>query len=95
MRLRRTAAQWQALMNQFEVSGKTQEQFCRSKGLALATFAMWRRKLRSTALEPMPPTFLEVHLPGQAEVLPAESQECADLVVELPYGVTLSAIGKL
>lgn len=86
---RRTPAQWQTLMNQFDASGKTQEHFCRSKGIALATFAMWRRKLKATALTPAPPAFVQVHLPIDGGVLPPESQEPADLVVELPYGVVL------
>lgn len=83
---RRTQDQWQRLMEQFEASGKTQDQFCRSKGVALATFAMWRRKLKATALAP---AFVQVHLPREAEVLRPDSQEPADLVVELPYGVVL------
>lgn len=86
---RRTPEQWQKLMEQFESSGKTQEQFCQSRGIALATFTMWRRKLKATALAPTAPAFVQVHLPQNAEVLPLESSEPVDLVVELPYGVVL------
>lgn len=86
---RRTPDQWQKLMEQFDSSGKTREQFCHSKGIALATFAMWRRKLRATALVAAPPAFVQVELPREAEFISAESHEPPDLVVELPYGVIL------
>ena len=43
---RRTAAQWQDLVERSEREGQTRGRFCAAHGLALSTFALWRRKLR-------------------------------------------------
>ena len=63
MPARRTPAQWQRLMDQYEQSGQSQEHFCRVRGIALATFAAWRRKLKATSLATAAPAFVEVCLP--------------------------------
>ena len=47
-RARRTAAQWQELVERFERTGQTRGRFCAAHGLALSTFDLWRRKLRGT-----------------------------------------------
>ena len=44
-RARRTAAQWQKLIERFDRSGQTRGKFCAANGLALSTFDLWRRKL--------------------------------------------------
>lgn len=58
-------------MSEYETSGQTQRTFCREHGLALSTFARWRRLL---AQEPAPEagepqrlfTELERSAPGEA-----------------------------
>ena len=45
-RIRRSAEQWRELLNRFEHSGQTREQFCTEQGLALSSFTRWRGKLR-------------------------------------------------
>ena len=47
-RARRTAAQWQELVERFERTGQTRGRFCAAHGLTLSTFDLWRRKLRAT-----------------------------------------------
>lgn len=42
---RRSRAQWQRLMLDYEASGQSQQVFCREHGLALSTFARWRQIL--------------------------------------------------
>lgn len=44
-RPRRSRAQWQRLMADYEASGQSQQVFCREHRLALGTFARWRRAL--------------------------------------------------
>lgn len=87
MRPRQSEAQWKRTFEKYDRSGLTQEQFCDQEGVALATFATWRRKLHAAKLATIPAGFLEVCIPDQA---PARAQDFAgELVVELPYGVTL------
>ena len=46
--IRRSAEQWQEILQRFEHSGQTQPAFCAAEGLALSTFSLWRRKLNSS-----------------------------------------------
>ena len=46
--IRRSAEQWQEILQRFEHSGQTQPAFCAAEGLALSTFSLWRRKLGSS-----------------------------------------------
>ena len=48
---RRSAAQWQALIERFEREGQTRRRFCAAHGLALSTFDLWRRKLRAASAQ--------------------------------------------
>ena len=43
--VRRSAAQWQALLEAYERSGLSQRTFCQQQGLALSSFVRWRRQL--------------------------------------------------
>jgi len=45
---RRTAAEWQQLLEEQQASGSTQKEFCEMRGIRPATFGHWKRKL-STA----------------------------------------------
>ena len=50
-RARRTAAQWQELVERFERAGQSRSKFCTAHGLALSTFDLWRRRLYGDADE--------------------------------------------
>ena len=43
--VRRTRAQWQAIMSRFERSGQGRRKFCEAEGLVPGTFSWWRREL--------------------------------------------------
>jgi hypothetical protein len=46
VRPRRTLDEWRELLEHYEYSGQTQEQFCTDHALALSTFGRWRKRLR-------------------------------------------------
>ena len=48
-RARRSAAQWQELIERFERAGQSRGKFCATHGVAVSTFDLWRRKLRATS----------------------------------------------
>lgn len=78
--------QWQAIITEQQKSGMTQSDFCRSKGLGLATFYNWKRKLNSvenTATETSPQW---VELPVVNQPSP---QQAWDIELELPGNVIL------
>ncbi len=43
---RRSATEWRALMRAYARSSETRKQFCARHGIAMSTFAWWRRRLR-------------------------------------------------
>ena len=48
-RARRSRDQWRELLQRFEHSGQSREDFCREHGLTLSSFAHWRREFGKTA----------------------------------------------
>lgn len=44
-RIHRSPEQWQALLDQYEASGLSQQAFCQQTGLSYGTFSRWRRRL--------------------------------------------------
>jgi transposase-like protein len=42
---RRSAEQWQALVEQWQQSGQSAKDFCREHGLGYASFCQWRKRL--------------------------------------------------
>ena len=80
-KIRRSSAQWQAIMSKYELSGLSQERFCQQEGLAFSTFAAWRQRLR------------EENKPEQAFIeLPAVSASPASdwaLEIDLGHGITV------
>ena len=47
MSKRRSKNEWQALIDEQATSGLTQRAFCDQRGIPLATFGYWKRKLRA------------------------------------------------
>ena len=56
-RVQRSASDWQAIMKQYEGSGRNRAAFCRSQSISQSTFDVWYRKLR---LREAAPEFVEV-----------------------------------
>ena len=93
-RVRRTAAQWRKLVEQFERSGQTRGRFCAAHGLALSTFDLWRRKLPATpapVAEARPePLFVELTPPAPTQASAASTGTGAwEVELELGAGVVL------
>jgi len=88
---RRSASEWHALMGLYSSSAETRQQFCARHGVALSTFAWWRRRLRQQGPTPLAarsstPTqalFVELEPPSRA-LSPAW-----DMELELGDGVFL------
>ena len=78
--------QWQALITEQQNSSATQAEFCRSKGLCLATFYNWKKKLGNNdkPADRKAPEFIE--LPVTSEPL---SRQAWDIELELPGNVIL------
>ena len=55
VRIRRSAEQWQSLLEQYERSGLSQAAFCQQEGLAIATFSKWLARSRHSELNPTKP----------------------------------------
>ena len=51
---------WRQRFEQFERSGLSQARFCQQRGLALATFTWWRRRLKMRTIDR--PAFIPVQL---------------------------------
>ena len=48
--VRRSASEWNAILARYETSDQSQRDFCRSEGVALASFLRWRRRLGAQAV---------------------------------------------
>ena len=71
---RRTAEQWQAIVDQQIASGLSGAAFCKSEGIKYQSFMNWRLKL-TTSKVPVPTkaNFIELTKPGQSnEERPSE-----------------------
>jgi transposase-like protein len=77
-RQRRTAEQWQALIEQHAQSPLSVAEFCRNQNLSLSSFHRWRSIFRHK----LQPGFLEIKPPRDAE----DSQATWHLEVDLPGG---------
>ena len=93
-RARRTAAQWQELIDRFERTGQTRGRFCAAHGLALSTFDLWRRKLRATPAavnEERPEAlFVELTNPTRTQAPPTSAGTGAwEVELDLGAGVVL------
>jgi len=64
-RRRYSAEEKAAIMTRYASCGKTQAAFCREGGIAVPTFAAWRRRATPRAIA-RPGDLVEVKLPGLA-----------------------------
>jgi hypothetical protein len=51
---RLSAAQWQALIEQWRSSDLSAEAFCEDRGISHSRFCVWRKRLAKAAVEPSP-----------------------------------------
>ena len=81
---------WQAHMERWQKSGLSQQVYCRKHGLAMSTFQLWRKRLRtateSTALEIVP-----VPVPGvqASRVRPVDESPIGVVIGGGRYGIEL------
>ena len=82
-RVRRSAVEWEQILERQEASGLSQSAFCRQEGLSAASFAHWRA--RRSAPAPSSPAFVQWHVPqaGSHTLQPGEME------LVLPGGVRL------
>ena len=86
--VRRSAAQWQALLEAYERSGLSQRTFCQQQGLAYSSFVRWRQQLAGYAPEPVGAQDLFVEL--ASSVVTGHGQEPAwDVELQLAEGMVL------
>jgi hypothetical protein len=86
--VRRSAAQWQALLEAYERSGLSQRTFCQQQGLALGSFVRWRRQLAGDAPEPPGAQNLFVELASSAAAGHGQ-QPAWDVELQLAEGMVL------
>ena len=77
----RTPRQWREILDAFDRSDLSQAEFCRRRGLALATFRYHRARSIARPAAPQTPRFVELF----AEPAPA-SVEDLRLELDLPLG---------
>ena len=88
MSKRRSKAEWQRLIDEQAASGLGRKAFCEGAGIALSTFAYWKRKLRDEGA---------LHSEGQVgsqsvtldewvELTPPATEPAAGWYIELDLG---------
>jgi len=88
-RVRRTEAEWRAVLERYEKSGQSISGFCRRAKLSRNSFTKWRRRLAATPSAS--PSFVEwIAAPG-AETGPEETSAggVGEFELSLPGGVVL------
>ena len=83
VRRRRSRAEAEQLLAEYEVSGLTAVEFCRQKGLSLATLARYRKRQADGSTAPAN-SWLAVEVSGDGAVL--DSGANRGLVLALPCG---------
>ena len=67
-RVNRSPAQWQAVIDQHQQSGLTQEAFCKAHGVSSTALAKWRQRLgaggkQTRVIKAKAPAFVEIAPP--------------------------------
>ena len=91
--LRRSPAQWQALIERAERSGLAVVEFCRREGISTGSFYSWRKRLAGATMGAVParpantrPAFVDLGTLGEA---PAAQAGGWEIELELEAGVVL------
>ena len=87
---RRSAEQWQALIEQWQQSGQSAKAFCREHDLGYASFCQWRKRLAS-ANEPTRSSGQGAQEPAFVDLASLASSGAGgwDIVLSLGDGVEL------
>jgi hypothetical protein len=83
-RIRRSQGHWRDLLDRFERSGQTQEQFCAEQDLGLSTFGRWRKRLGKSPKHTADALFVEL-----AQDAPAPVAQPWDVELQLGTGMVL------
>jgi len=83
-RSRHSLEQWRELLDRFERSGQTQEQFCAEHHLGLSTFGRWRKRLGQSPKHTAGALFVELE-----QNTPAPSVQPWDVELQLGTGMVL------
>jgi hypothetical protein len=86
-RVRRTEAEWRALVERFERSGLSVSAFCRRAKLPRNSFVKWRRRLAGS--QGPTPAFVEWVAPSSAEPEAGERGGAGEFELSMPGGVVL------
>ena len=87
---RRSAAQWQALVEQWQQSGQSARQFCREQELGYASFCQWRRRLTQDGDPASEPGTQEASFIDLSSLGPSASSGGWHIVLRLGGGVELT-----
>lgn len=99
-RKRRGRKQWEKIVADWRVSGRSQAEYCREKGLSPHTFSWWKTRLAKEGKQESPrPAFVEVKAtrrrrpPVERPML--EVQVGANVVVRVPKDFDKGALVRL
>ena len=81
---RLTKEQWRSLIKEQQQSPLNQTEFCKSRGLCLATFCNWKKRLNITPSTSQPTDWVE--LPVQAAT---QNTVAWDIELQLPGNIIL------
>ena len=89
--MRKPTADWPAVLEQYQESGLSQKRFCEKKGVSLSSLNYWLKKKRSggSPAKAVEARFVELSIASAPDASVRASDNHADLVVELPFGVIL------
>jgi len=85
-RVRRSSAEWQAVIAEFEASGLSALAFCRRAGVSRAAFTRWRQQLKGAVSPEAEGAFVEM-----PTAVPAGTRSLSpgEMELSLPGGVQL------
>ena len=85
--VRRTAKQWEQLVNEFDTSGLSPAQFCQRHHLGLSTLGKWRNRFRDKPKSAA--SFVELAIPTQSAVIAEPKGNTLQVRLDLGCGVVL------
>lgn len=83
---RRSAAQWADMIAAYQVSGESEQSYCRRHSLVLATFRKWRYRFGTPQAATVEPT---ASVPGFVEVVPRGNASDERVTVHIGDGISL------
>jgi len=83
-RVRRTTAEWQAILDRYARSGLSAAAFCEQEGLSTSSLLRWRSRLPAAS-----PGFVALDVPSR----PSSESEAWSVELELPGQIVLRVRG--